>query len=207
MLFRADGQGLDINYVIQGKTITQTGDKFRAEISFSKPEETPKTTAIITSDGNRVIIYRPDLQQYTVVSKTKFDQLVLFSLSSLLFLVASEDDRLALAQGRLEVLKKIGLLDNGQIKGARSTTPEENLYIYEYGYTEPKITVTGRIFVAPESATLKQIQFKFKEKNVDYEITEKILRRTPNPNITSQTFKFKPPKTAKPVKTLSIFPF
>ncbi|AKG23955.1 hypothetical protein [Calothrix sp. 336/3] len=211
MIMRGNSQGVDFSAGMQLKTIVQTGKKFRTEIRFTKPGEAPKITGIVTSDGNRVTIYRPDLKQYAVISYSEFDKSddsFLIGLSSSLFLELPEDSRMAIAQGGLgdkEVLKEIGLLDNPLIKGTRSTTPGENLYIYEY--TEPKEAITFRAFIAPATATLNQIQFATKEQNLDIEITEKILSRTPNPTITPQTFKFIPPKTAKRVKTLSVSPF
>jgi outer membrane lipoprotein-sorting protein len=211
-LFRSSGRGINVELGIQLKTITQTGNKFRTEISFNKPGETPKINAIVTSDGNRVTTYRPDLKQYAVIPFAKFEDSMWVGLSTIFFSTVSEDDRSALAQGLQdekflkEILKEMNLSDIREIKGARSSIPEENSYMYEYAYTESNTPVTARVFVDLASASVKQIQFISKEKNLDFEFTEKILRRTPNPSITSQTFRFTPPKTAKRVKTLSIFP-
>ena len=78
---------------------------------------------------------------------------------------------------------------------------------YVYSYTDPKEGYTFNTFVQPQTATVNQVQLSTKFQGTDVLLLEKILSRTENAVVTNQTFRFLPPKSAKPVKYLSISPF
>ncbi|MBD2771484.1 LolA family protein [Iningainema tapete] len=211
MLIQGGNQGAQFNAYAQIKTIVQSNRKFRAEIAFTSPGEKPKQSALIISDGKQVSIYRPDLRKYAVTSYEAFDQSddsFLIGLSSSFFLVMPEDTRQIIASGVLSknnVLQEMGLADNQQFKGDKSTVEGEAFYVYNY--TEPKDGFTFRAFVQPETAILKQLQLVSKSEGLDVVVTEKIVQRNQNPTVTAQTFKFTPPQNAIRVKSLSISPF
>ncbi|MBS9388166.1 MAG: hypothetical protein HEQ33_04355 [Dolichospermum sp. WA123] len=68
-------------------------------------------------------------------------------------------------------------------------------------------TFTFSAFVQPDNANLKQVELVGKSEGLDILLTEKILNRIANPNVTPQTFTFSPPRGTKKVKSLSITPF
>jgi hypothetical protein len=76
-----------------------------------------------------------------------------------------------------------------------------------YDYKQPGEGFVLSAFVNPKTATINQIQLIGQSKDLDINLTEKILTRTANPTINRNTFRFIPPKGAKRVKSLSINPF
>jgi outer membrane lipoprotein-sorting protein len=208
--FKVSSQGNETTIYLQNKIITQSGRKFRAEITYAKPGQTSQPGNLVVSDGKQLWIYRPDLKQYAVTTYTDFknsDDWILLGLSPFAFLDFPQEDRKIVANGNLSaknVLTYLNLSSNGEIQGATRTLEGETFYVYNY--KDPKEGFILSAFINPKTAALKQLQLAGKSQNLDILLTEKILRRTPNPAVTSNTFKFTPPKGTKRVKSLSISP-
>jgi outer membrane lipoprotein-sorting protein len=204
----APGSNVVLN--IQIKTTVQAPKQFRAELTFPQPDGTRSLTGVIVSDGELVWLYRPDLEQYTTLPYEKFDQSddsFLIGMSSSLFLQIPAETRKQIAQGNLEantnVLKELGLPPS--LKGGQRTINGQKLYGYEY--TDEKEGYLFRAVVEPTTATLQQLQISGKAESLDIVITEQILKRTANPEVTANMFRLTPPANAKYVDQLSIIPF
>lgn len=205
--FKVSSQGNETTINLQNKIITQAGKKFRAEITYQTPGETPH---LVVSNGTQVWIYRPDLKQYSVTTYTDFKNSgdwILLGFSAFAFLDFPEEDRKIVANGNLSeknVLTYLGVSDSNEIEGSKRTLGNETFYVYDYKNIKEGFTLSA--FVNPKSATLKQVELAGKSENLDILLTEKILRRTANPTVTANTFRFTPPKGTQRVKSLSISP-
>lgn len=208
--FKVSSKGNEANIYLQSNMITQTGRKFRAEITYTSPGKPPQTGNLVVSDGKQVWIYRPDLKQYAVTSYQNFrdsSDWVLIGISSFVLVDFSEEDRKVAVNGNLSdknILSYLGLASNSEIKGDKRTVDGQPVYVYDY--KDPKDGFTLSAFVNPETATLKQVQLAGKTDDLDILLTEKIVSQTPNPTINASTFRFFPPKGTTRVKTLSISP-
>ncbi len=205
----ATSNGTNVRSVAKVVTIAQSPNKFRAEISFASRNESPKTNSTVVSDGKKVWIYRSDLNQYTTMPYAKFDQLddnYWVGMASYWFLAIPPDARKEIANGALAdpaVQKELGLSDATDIKGSTQTIDGQTFYTYEY--TDKDGNVIGAL-VDPQKAELKQIVITGKSEGFNVVITERILRRTPNPSTNATTFQSPVPAKAKQVKTLAIGP-
>lgn len=203
-------QGVEFNAYAQIRTIAQSDGKFRAEIAFTRPGEQVQSPTLVIFDGKQVTIYRPDLQQYSVTTYQAFNksnQSYLIGIPSFMFLLP-EDTRRLIAGNQLsdkKILQQLGLSVNQTLKGDRRMVDGQVFYVYSY--TDPKEGYTFSTFVQPQTATVNQVQLSGKSQGTDILLVEKILSRTENAAVTEQTFRFLPPKSAKPVKSLSITPF
>ncbi|QLE57559.1 hypothetical protein [Nostoc sp. TCL26-01] len=208
--FNVGTQGTQTTIYLQSKMITQAGRKFRAEIAYTKPGEPPQTGNLVISNGKQVWIYRSDLQQYSVSSYTDFkdsSDWVLIGISSFAFIDFPEEDRKVVVDGNLSannVLSYLGLASNSELQGNQQTLDGQSVYVYGYKDSQEGFTLTA--FINPETASLQQVQLAGKSDNLDILLTEKILSRTTNPTISSNTFQFLPPKGTTRVKSLSISP-
>lgn len=208
--FKVSSQGNETTIYLQTKIITQSGRKFRAEITYAKPGEKPQAGNLVISNGTQLWIYRPDLKQYAVTTYTDFknsSDWVLLGLSPFAFLDFPEKDRKIVANGNLSaknVLTYLGLSSNGELQGDRRTFEGETFYVYNY--KDPQEGFTLSAFINPKTATIKQVQLAGKSQNLDILLTEKILRRTANPTVNQNTFRFILPKGTQRVKSLSISP-
>lgn len=211
MQLGGSSQGVEFNAYAQIRTIAQSDGKFRAEIAFTRPGEQAKSPTLVISNGKQVTIYRPDLQQYSVTTYQAFDksnQSYLIGIPSFMFLQIPEDTRRLIAGSQLsdkKILQQLGLSIDQTLKGYRRTVNGQVFYVYSY--TDPKAGYTFNTFVQPQTATVNQVQLSGKSQGLDIFFVERILSRTENPVVTDQSFRFLPPKSAKPVKSLSITPF
>lgn len=202
--------GVSFTVEMQAKTIVQTPNKFRAEVTSTPIGGARPTKSLVVSDGKQVWIYRADAKQYTVMPYAKFDQLddsYTVGMSSLLFLAIAPDLRPLIAQGALSnasLQKEISSAVDSSVKGGIRTLESQPFYVFEY--TDAKEGSTYSAFVEPKTGVLKQIQLTGKTQSLDFSVTEKILRRVANPSVTANTFKFTPPSTAKRVKSLEVVP-
>lgn len=208
--FKVASQGNETTIYVQSKIITQSGKKFRAEITYAKPGEKPQTGNLVVSNGTQLWIYRNDLKQYALTTYPEFkdsSDWILLGLSSFAFLDFPEEDRKIVVNGNLtvkNVLTYLGLSSNGELQGDKRTFEGETFYVYNY--KDPKEGFILSAFVNPKTTSLKQVQLAGKSANLDILLTEKILRRTVNPAVTSNTFRFIPPKGTQRVKSLSVSP-
>jgi outer membrane lipoprotein-sorting protein len=209
--FKVGTKGAEIGLELKTNTLSQSGNKFRSEITFSDSKGGSKSANLVVSDGKQVSIYRADLKQYAVTSYRDFynsGQWIFVSVGALSFLELPEAQRKVIAEGNLsdkDALESLGLASKGLIKGDRRTVDGESFYVYNYKDPKEGFILSG--FVEPETANLKQIKVVGKSNDLDIQYTEKILTRTANPVISADTFTFSPPPGTKKVKSLSITPF
>ncbi|NJP08644.1 MAG: DUF2092 domain-containing protein [Leptolyngbyaceae cyanobacterium RU_5_1] len=190
-------------------TLVLSPHQFRAEIVFSQSGSATPSKSVVVSDGKQVWMYRPDLKQYKVVPYKAFDDAddnYWIGLSSLWFLEISPEVRKPIAEGALgnpTVLRELGVSDSQLLKGGTQTVDGQAVYTYEF--TDKDGFTIGAV-IEPKTAVLKQIRLTGKSDGYNVDIIERILRRTANPAIAANTFKFTPPADAKEVKTLAIGP-
>ena len=189
------------------KTIAQTGDKFRSELTVSKAGSLSKLTYTVVGNGQTVWVYRPDKRQYAQYTFAAFKSeyySTLIGLSSVFFVSMPETTRKQITAGLATDNNPLSSIPQSEIKslqGSNRLVDGQNLYVYSYDNKEEKLAFSG--FVQPETGVLKQIEFVSNDERGDLKITEKILSHTTSNNTTSQTFRFSPPRGAKKVKSVS----
>ncbi len=189
------------------KTIAQTGDKFRSELTVSKAGSPSKLTYTIVGNGQTVWVYRPDKRQYAQYTFSAFKSeyySTLIGLSSVFFVSMPETTRKQITAGLATDNNPLSSIPQSEIKslqGSNRLVDGQNLYVYSYDNKEEKLAFSG--FVQPETGVLKQIEFVSNDERGDLKITEKILSHKTSNNTTSQTFRFSPPRGAKKVKSVS----
>jgi outer membrane lipoprotein-sorting protein len=189
------------------KTIAQTGDKFRSELTVSKPGSPSKLTYTIVGNGQTVWVYRPDKRQYTRYTFPAFKSeyySTLIGLSSVFFVSMPETTRKQIITGLASSSNPLSSISQSDLKNLQSSNrlvDGQNLYVYSYDNKEEKLSFNG--LVQPETGVLKQIEFVSNDERGDLKITEKILSHTTTNKTNSQTFRFSPPRGAKQVKSVS----
>lgn len=206
--------GTTVTFHVQIKTIAQSPQQFRSEITFGTPGSSEGKQYLVISNGKQVWIYRPDVKQYAVSTYASFNQSndsFLIGMSSYLFLEMApefaslrgqgENSEQSIRESLVEMLRS----EKADLKGGRRTIEGRDYYVYEY--TEPKEGYTINALIAPEQATLEQIRIITQSEGSDVVMNEKILSRVENPAIAPDTFNFSPPQGAKKVKSISLEPF
>ncbi len=206
--------GLNFTSSVQVNTIAQSPKQFRSEITFGSSGSSQGKRYLVVSNGKQVWIYRPDVKQYSVTdynSFSKSNDSFLIGMSSSLFLEIAPDFKQMRAQGSVsdtdirDALEEMLGSKTTAIKGGRRNIEGRDYYVY--GYTDSKGGYTVNAFVAPETATVEQIQMSTQSEGIDILFNEKILRRVENPAIAADTFSFSPPQGATKVKSISLEPF
>ena len=189
------------------KTVAQTGDKFRSQLTVSKVGNPSKLTYTIVGNGQNVWVYSPAKRQYAKYTFSAFKSeyySTLIGLSSVLFVSMPEDTRkqmIASFKSASNPLSSIAQADIKNLQGSNRLVDGQNLYVYSYNNKEEKLSFSG--LVQPETGMLKQIEFVSNDERADLKITEKILSHTTSNNNASQTFRFSPPRGAKQVKSVA----
>lgn len=211
---RGTSSGTTVTSSAQVKTIAQSPQQFRSEITFGTPGSSEGRRYLVISNGKQVWIYRPDLKQYAVMdyeSFNKSDDSFLIGMSSSLFLEMAPDFQQMRQQGSISetnihgVLEEMLRSEKTTIKGGSRRLEGRDYYVYEY--TDPKEGYTINALVATNTATVEQIRITSQAEGLDVVINEKILRRVENPAIAANTFSFSPPQDATKVKSISLEPF
>ncbi|HEY9610022.1 hypothetical protein [Allocoleopsis sp.] len=210
----ATSSGTTVRSSAQVKTLAQSPQQFRSEITFGTPGSSGGRRYLVVSNGKQVWIYRPDLKQYAVsdyASFNKSDNSFLIGMSSSLFLEIAPEFKPLRVQGSIsdqkirEILAEMLRSEKTNLKGDRRSIEGRDYYVYEYTDTKEGYTINA--LVAPDQATVEQIRIVSQSEGVDVVINEKILRRVENPAIAPDTFNFSPPQGAKKVKSISLEPF
>lgn len=190
------------------KTISQTDDKFRSELTVARSGTASKITYSIVCDGKNVWMYRPDKRQYSKSTFAEFKpqfHSLLVGLSTVFFVSMSEAGRKAIvaeiAAGS-DPLKTIPRNDLVNLKGNSRQVDGQNLYVYSFDNQAEKSVFNG--FIQPETGILKQIEFVSNTNDADIKVIEKIVNHTTTNNLSNQLFRFSPPRGVKKVKSLSI---
>jgi outer membrane lipoprotein-sorting protein len=188
-------------------TIAQTGDKFRSQLTISKVGNPSKLTYTIVGNGQTVWVYSPAKRQYAKYTFSDFKAeyySTSIGLSSVFFVSMPEETRkqiIASFKGDSNILSSIPQADMKNLQGSNRLVDGQNLYVYSYDNKEEKLSFSG--LVQPETAILKQIEFVSNDERADLKITEKIISHTTSNNMTSQTFRFSPPRGTKQVKSVT----
>lgn len=192
------------------KTIAQHPNQFRSEITFTKPNQPgTKIITLVISNGKQVWLYRPDLQQYQIMTYSEFDQFedsYWLGFSTMIYGQIPPDVRQAIVKNQAtsqQVVEAVGL-ELKDLQGGPQALDGRPLYVYRYGDAREGFTFST--FVEPATATLRQMQIAGKFEGADVTIAERILSRTPNPAIAPNAFTFSPPPGVKQVKRLAIGP-
>src|ERR671932_118652 len=210
----ATSSGTTVRSSAQVKTLAQSPQQFRSEITFGTSGSSGGRRYLVVSNGKQVWIYRPDLKEYAVsdyASFNKSDNSFLIGMSSSLFLEIAPEFKPLRVQGSIseqnirEVLVEMLRSEKALLKGGRRSIEGRDYYVYEY--TDPKEGYTINALVAPAQATVEQIRIRTQSEDVDVVMNEKILSRVENPAIAPDTFNFSPPQGAKKVKSISLEPF
>jgi outer membrane lipoprotein-sorting protein len=189
------------------KTIAQTGDKFRSQLTISKVGNPSKLTYTIVGNGQTVWVYSPAKRQYAKYTFPAFKSeyySTLIGLSSVFFVSMPEETRkqvIASFKTDSNPLSSIPQTDIKNLQGSNRLVDGQNLYVYAYDNKEEKLSFSG--LVQPETGILKQIEFVSNDERADLKITEKILSHTTSNNTASKTFRFSPPRGTKQVKSVS----
>jgi outer membrane lipoprotein-sorting protein len=208
MTMRSGGGDVKISAKI--KTIAQTGDKFIAQLAFAPPGVKAKVNYIITSNGRKVWIYRPDRRQYAETTLTQFkssSNSFWIGTYSLLFISITE-------ARRLDILSSLGterdfinfMTQSGSSGLTGSEQQIDGLNLYTYSAPITKENMQASFSVYPENGTIQRFEFTSKTQGVNISFLEKLINRTPQVNISQRTFTFVPPKGVKKVKIVAIDP-
>jgi outer membrane lipoprotein-sorting protein len=204
--------GVNFSSSMQVKTIVKSPNQFRSEITFAQPDGTVSKKYIVVSNGEQVWIYRSDLKQYAVKTYEAFEKSnddFIIGMSSALYLKVAPSFKginTVLGEKNLaEVLEQMLSSRNLALKGGIRNIDSKTYHFYEF--THPKDGLTFNALVEPETVKLEQLQILGKSQGMDIALKEKIIRRTENPTIDTDTFSFAPPEGTTKVDSLSIQPY
>jgi outer membrane lipoprotein-sorting protein len=190
------------------KTIAQTGDRFRSDLTVSRVGSPVKFTYSAICDGKNVWLYRPDKREYSQLKFTDFKpqfHSLLVGLSTIFFVSMVESDRQtivkAIASG-LNPFEAIESKELADLKGSTRQVDDKNFYVYAYDRQEDKSNISG--FVQPDTAILKRIDFANSIDEGDINIVENIISHKAINSNNNRIFKFIPPKGVKKVKNFSV---
>ncbi len=191
------------------KSIAQTGDLFRSELTISRSGNPTKNIYTIVSNGRDVWLYRPDKGRYSQLKLSEFKSQFyspLIGLTSIFFVSMSEKDRQKLITDLASNPNYFKLLTAEEIKNIQGITRQvdgKNLYVYYY--SNPKVNTNFVGFVRPDTGKLQQVEFVSDSEFAVVKIVEKIIDRTTTTTVESpdRLFKFSPPQGTKKVDSIS----
>ncbi|MEQ9355040.1 MAG: hypothetical protein RIG63_14615 [Coleofasciculus chthonoplastes F3-SA18-01] len=212
MQFSFEAQGFTGQFSVLVKTIAQSPQQFRTEISTPESGEFAQPSYIVVSDGSQVWIYNPELKQYAVSDYAQFNQSndsFLIGFSSMLFLEMSAPFRQAFADGEvssegiIEQLESVFQAEGDlPLQGNRLNQEGQDYYTYSYQDREAGFTFT--FLVEPNTAEVTQLQMSGKADGMDIKVTEQILDRVPSPRVAADIFTFVPPAGVMQVESMAI---
>ncbi|EDX76687.1 hypothetical protein MC7420_1690 [Coleofasciculus chthonoplastes PCC 7420] len=211
MQFSFDAQGFTGQFSVLVKTIAQSPQQFRTEISTPESGEFAQPMYIVVSDGSQVWIYQPELKQYAVSDYAEFEQSnddFFIGLSSGLFLVLAPFRQFfanggVSSEGIIEQLESVFQTEGYlPLQGNHLTGAGQDYYAYSYKDREAGFTFT--FLVEPNTAEVVQIQISGKTDGIDFKMTEQIIDRVPSPVVAADTFTFVPPAGVTQVESMEI---
>jgi outer membrane lipoprotein-sorting protein len=196
---------VQINAII--KTIAQTEDRFRSELTISRSGSPATITYSILCDGQTVWMYRPDKRQYSQSTFAEFKPQpysLLVGLSTVFFVSMSEPGRKAvvadLATGT-NPLKSLTASQAANFKSSIIKVEGQNLRAYTFDNQAEKSNFSG--FVQPETGILKQVEFVSNTPEAEIKIVEKIINHTTTTDPNTKNFRFSPPPGVKKVPSVA----
>jgi outer membrane lipoprotein-sorting protein len=189
------------------KTIAQTEDQFRSELTITRSGSPATITYSILCDGQTVWMYRPDKRQYSQSTFAEFKPQpysLLVGLSTVFFVSMSEPGRKAvvadLATGT-NPLKSLTASQAANFKSSIVKFEGQNLRAYTFDNQAEKSNFSG--FVQPETGILKRVEFVSNTPEAEIKIVEKIINHTTTSDPSIKTFRFSPPPGVKKVQSVA----
>jgi outer membrane lipoprotein-sorting protein len=189
------------------KTIAQTEDRFRSELTISRAGSPTTITYSIVCDGQTVWMYRPDKRQYSQSTFAEFKPQpysLLVGLSTVFFVSIPEPGRKAIVRDIAaggDPFKSIPASQLNNLQGTIRQVDGQNLRVYTFDNPAEKSSFSG--FVQPETGFLKQVEFTSNIAEVDIKIVEKISTHTTTTDPSTKTFKFSPQPGVKKVQSVA----
>jgi outer membrane lipoprotein-sorting protein len=189
------------------KTISQTEDRFRSELTISRAGSPATITYSIVCDGQTVWMYRPDKRQYSQSTFAEFKPQpysLLVGLSTVFFVSIPEPDRKAIISDLATGGDPFRSIPTAQLKNLQGNIRQvdgENLRVYTFDNPAEKSSFSG--FVQPETGFLKQVEFVSNIADADIKIVEKISTHTTTTDPSTKPFKFSPPPGVKKVQSVA----
>jgi outer membrane lipoprotein-sorting protein len=208
MTFQTKGnKGNPVQINANVKTIAQTGDRFRSELTISRSGSPTSISYSIVCDGQTVWMYRPDKRQYSQSTFAQFKPQpysLLVGLSTVFFVSMPEAGRKAvIADIRAggDPFKSLTPSQIANFKGSIREVDGQNLRVYAFDNPAEKSGFSG--FIQPETGTLKRVEFVSNTSEVDVKIVEKIVSYTTTTNPNTKSFRFAPPPGVKKVQSVA----
>ncbi|AFY93467.1 DUF2092 domain-containing protein [Chamaesiphon minutus] len=189
------------------KTIAQTGEQFRSELTVSRSGSPLKITYSIVCDGKNVWMYRPDKRQYAQTTFAEFKpqfHSLLVGLSTVFFVSMPESGRKSIVAeiaAGVNPVKSLPPDQTASLQGNMRQVEGQNLYVYTFDNKDEGSSFSG--YVQPETGILKQIELINNTAEGEIKVVEKISSHTTTTNLSTKTFKFSPPPRTKKVQSLS----
>jgi outer membrane lipoprotein-sorting protein len=202
--------GADIKMSAQIKTIAQTGGKFISQLSFAPPGTKGRVSYIITSNGQKVWIYRPDRRQYAETTLAQFksgSNSLWIGGYSFFFTLLQETQRLDLLSSlgtQRDFIKSLPQSQLVNLKGSERQIDGMNLYTYSALMKDKGIQ--ANFSVDPENGTVQRFEANGRSQGINFSLLERVVSRSSQVQITPTTFKFVPPKGVKKMKVVEIDP-
>lgn len=202
--------GADIKMSAQIKTIAQTGGKFTSQLSFAPPGTKGKVSYIITSNGRKVWIYRPERRQYAETTLAQFksgSDSFWIGGGSFFFTLLQEAQRLELISSlgtQRDFIKSLPQSQLVNLKGSERQIDGMNLYTYSTLMKDKG--VQANFSVDPQNGTVQRFEATGRSQGIDVTFAERVVSRSSQVQIGQKTFTFLPPKGVKKMKVLEIDP-
>ncbi len=208
MLLTGTFGGMEIKTEVQVKTIAETGNKYRSDITFRREDGKIGPRYQLISNGSQAWIYRPDLKQYSQITTAGFNDSFWIGISSSLFLSLPENLRRSLLSevgSNGKAFAELQGLDPKQFKVENRQLNGQDFTTYIYTDTKEGFTMIG--YVDPNTGNLQQVELSGDFEGINILMSENIQQRNHFTKVNRQTFNFVPPRGVKKVKKLEIEPF
>ncbi len=189
------------------KTIAQTGDLFRSELTISRSGSPASISYSIVCDGQTVWMYRPDKRQYSQSTFAQFKPQpysLLVGLSTVFFVSMPEAGRKAIIADMAaggNPFKSLTPSQMANFKGSIRQVDGQSLRVYAFDNPAEKSGFSG--FVQPETGSLKRVEFMSNTSEAEVKIVEKIVSYTTTTNPNTKSFKFSPPPGTNKVDSVA----
>ena len=183
------------------RVVLKQPDKMRVEVTLAGPDGSYGGEYLVISDGRRVWGYRPGVKRYSEVPYVKFRDNPDVLTSVGFFTGFSVAAGLSEPEGRDEAAIMEVLLAGEPVAGERVQIGGRDRCVYKVTFEEgaPPLEIT----VDPATHTLERFAVAGETEGASFSLTERLVEHT-SPKITPETFRFKPPKGVRKVKTLGI---
>lgn len=187
--------------------------RFRAELSPTGEDGTPRPKLLVVSDGKRVWTYRPGLRAYSVVTRQAFED-ANDDVTALGLLVGSFflGDGYDLSEGFRDITPKNsgavleGLADAGVILTAKAQSVGGVDY-FVYRMLLQKQDLSYLFYVDSQTNTLRRIDLSGKTRGIQIAFQEKLTTLRVPVSVPASTFLWTPPPGTKKSAAVMVDPF